>query len=100
MEFLLEREGCPTTFFSEKGSVEVFCTSLANNHKINTKPDLLYIMAIRNSLKNNSLGPIIFSRRFCYKIPDSAIEYAKVINNDLILNYLMSNRWLTSLGGF
>jgi hypothetical protein len=57
-------------------------------------------MAIRNALKNNDLHPIIFVRQFCYKIPDSAIEYAESINNKVILNYLLSNRWLSSLGGF
>jgi len=100
MELLQERKGCPTTFFSEKGSVEIFCTSLRNNPKVNSNPDLAYIMAIRNALKNNDLHPIIFVRQFCYKIPDSAIEYAESINNKVILNYLLSNRWLSSLGGF
>lgn len=100
METLYARGDCPTTFFSERGSIEVFCTSLANNPRVNLKPDLIYIMAIRNALRNNDLYPIIFARQFCYKIPDSAIEYAKVINNKVILDYLLSNRWLSSLGGF
>jgi hypothetical protein len=69
-------------------------TNLINN------PILLYLLALRNSDINNSIDPLIFAKQFSYKIPKKVITMSKGFKNQMFYEYLSSNSWLTSLGGF
>jgi hypothetical protein len=90
----------PTVWFARNSSVEMFLTSLEHNQKLQQDSKKLYRLAIDNAIRNQNLLPLLVVRKYCMKIPDNSIRYAEITKNEYIINYLKSNRWLTSLGGF
>jgi len=90
----------PTVWFARNSTVKMFLTSLEHNEKLQQDSKKLYRLAIDNAIRNKNLLPLLIIRKYCIKIPDNSIRYAEITRDQYVINYLNSNRWLSSLGGF